>query len=238
MSVFKESDMYAPVEKMLEDMGYSVQAEVKSCDITASKNGETIVIEMKKAFTMKLVYQLIDRQTFAKNVYACIPRGKGTESNDVLRLLKRLDAGLISVAMDSPLRFAQIIIEPSGMRKITNSRKKKALEKEVLSRSENLNTGGVSQSKLITAYREKTIEILCLCEKTGILTKKILAKLGYDEKTYGILYRNYYKWFKKDKKTGYSLSDDGRLALADERYAPLTAFYKNAAQELLSKTEQ
>lgn len=230
MPEFKESDMYVPVVKMLEDMGYSVRGEVKSCDITAAKDGEIIVIEMKKSFTMKLVYQIIDRQTFSKNVYACIPRSE-KKANDMMRLLKRLDAGLITVALDSPLKLVQIVFEPSGMKKITNSQKKKALEKEANSRTADLNTGGTSRTKLVTAYREKSIELLCLCDKFGTFSKNELINAGYEEKTYSILYKNYYRWFKKEKRALYSVSDEGKKALADERYGRLVEYYKRKAEQ-------
>jgi hypothetical protein len=228
MSDFKESDMYEPVVKMFEKMGYSVRGEVKNCDITATKDGETIIIEMKKSFNIKLVYQIIDRQTFARNVYACIPRKNANA--DVLRLLKRLDAGLITVALDSPLKFAQIVTEPSGMKKITNSRKKKAVENEAVSRTADLNTGGTSGVKLVTAYREKSIELLCLCDKAGRLTRNDLIKAGYEEKTYSILYKNYYRWFKKEGRAVYSVSEEGKNVLKDEKYETLIEYYKDKTE--------
>ena len=230
MSEFKESDMYEPVVKMLEEMGYSVRGEVKSCDITAAKDGEIIVIEMKKSFTMKLVYQIIDRQTFAKNVYACIPRSEKMP-NDMMRLLKRLDAGLITVALDSPLKFAQIVFEPSGMKKITNRQKKKAVEKEAISRTADLNTGGAARVKLVTAYREKSIELLCLCNKMGKLSKNDLITAGFEEKAYSILYMNYYRWFKKEGRAVYSVSNEGKNALVNEKYGRLVEYYKKKAEQ-------
>ena len=74
MSEFLEKDLYEPVCRMLEDAGYEVKGEVKNCDIAAVIDGEMTVIELKKSFNIKLVYQLLDRQTFTDNVYAVIAR--------------------------------------------------------------------------------------------------------------------------------------------------------------------
>ena len=52
MSDFQEKDLYEPVKNMLEENGYEVKGEIKNCDIAAVKNGELIVVELKKAFNL------------------------------------------------------------------------------------------------------------------------------------------------------------------------------------------
>ena len=69
----QEKDMYLPIKYYLENLGYSVKAEVKNVDIIATKDDSVIVIEMKTAITLKLLYQGCDRQRMFENVYLAIP---------------------------------------------------------------------------------------------------------------------------------------------------------------------
>ncbi|MDO4531633.1 MAG: hypothetical protein Q4C06_06590, partial [Bacillota bacterium] len=76
MTDFKETDLYAPIRSFLEEEGYQVQAEVKDCDIAAIKDGQLIIVELKKAFNLKLVYQGLERQSLTEQVFVAIPRPK------------------------------------------------------------------------------------------------------------------------------------------------------------------
>ena len=62
MESLRESDLYGPVRDYLEGLGYEVKGEVRDCDITALRDGELIVVELKRGFTLELVYQAMDRQ--------------------------------------------------------------------------------------------------------------------------------------------------------------------------------
>jgi len=42
-----ETDLFPPIKKHLEASGYTVRAEVRDCDITAFKDDELIIIELK-----------------------------------------------------------------------------------------------------------------------------------------------------------------------------------------------
>ena len=70
MTEFKETDLYEPIRAFLEEEGYQVQAEVKHCDIAAEKNGRLVVVELKRAFGLKLVYQGLERQSLTDEVFA------------------------------------------------------------------------------------------------------------------------------------------------------------------------
>lgn len=60
-----ESDLYSPVRDYLQGLGYDVKGEVKGCDVTATRDGELIVVELKRGFTLELLYQAVDRQRVA-----------------------------------------------------------------------------------------------------------------------------------------------------------------------------
>ena len=76
MEKLLESDLYGPVRDYLQDLGYEVKGEVKSCDVTAMRDGELIVVELKRGFTLELIYQAINRQRVADGVYVAVPLPK------------------------------------------------------------------------------------------------------------------------------------------------------------------
>ena len=63
----KETDMYEPIKKKLEGLGYTVRAEVKDCDIVAVKDDEMSVVEMKRSFNITVVYQAMNRRSITPN---------------------------------------------------------------------------------------------------------------------------------------------------------------------------
>ena len=48
MESLRESDLYGPVRDYLEGLGYEVKGEVRDCDINALRDGELIVVELKR----------------------------------------------------------------------------------------------------------------------------------------------------------------------------------------------
>ena len=225
----QEKDLYLPIEEKFKSMGYEVKGEVKDCDIMAVSGDKTVVVELKKTFSLKLVYQLLDRQTFCKNVYAAIPRPKSLKTysyKSMVRLLKRIDAGLILVSLARPIVTADIVLDPSGNRKITSYKKKRSAENEFSKRDNSLNAGGINREKIITAYREMSLEILCICYYKGTITNKILREIGFDNKYISVPYKNYYGWFQKTGRGEYTVSEKGKEAAEDIKYKSLIEVYK------------
>lgn len=226
---FAEADMYAPICKYLTEQGYVVRGEVKNCDIAAYKANKLTVVELKKTFNLKLVYQGVERQDFAQNVYVAIGRSskgmRDTNYKNMVKLLKRLDLGLITVAMDSPIKTVEVILEPENERKIKNHRRKKALASEFEGRSGDHNRGGVGRTKIITAYREKSLKVLCLISKKEVMTNKELREMGYSNKDLDILRKNYYGWFERVSRGKYGVSGIGIEALTDKRYERIIQYY-------------
>lgn len=70
-----EKDLYRPVANFLLEQGFDVRSEVKNCDIMAVRGEEIVLIELKRNFQMKLLYQAIDRQTRATK-YMSVFRGQ------------------------------------------------------------------------------------------------------------------------------------------------------------------
>ena len=229
MADFKETDLYEPIRAFLEEEGYQVQAEVKHCDIAAVKDGQLVIVELKKAFSLKLVYQGLERQSLTDQVFVAIPRPqKGTREKswkDMLKLLKRLELGLLTVALDSPLQTVDVVLEPSDSIAWKNRKKREKVQAELENRQVDANVGGMTRRKIMTAFREKSIRLACLLEKEEQVSLASLRERSMEDYV-GILSRNYDKWFKRVEKGVYALSEKGKEALEHEDDAKVVAFYR------------
>ena len=230
MTDFKETDLYEPIRAFLEEEGYQVQAEVKDCDIAAVKDGQLVIVELKKAFNLKLVYQGMERQSLTEQVFVAIPRPKKGQREkawkDMLKLLKRLELGLLTVALDSPLHTVDVVLEPSDSIAWKNRKKREKVQAELENRQVDGNVGGMTRRKIMTAFREKSIRLVCMLEREGQISTASLRERGLEDYI-GIFVKNYDKWFKRVEKGVYALSEKGREALENEDYAKAVAFYRN-----------
>lgn len=215
--MIKEVEVAKPIEQYLEDLGYKVRSEVKGCDITAIKDEHFIVVECKTSLSLKLIYQCIDRQEFCDNVYLALPiiNGKALPNRKYfMKLLKRLELGLITVTFLKTKKRVDILLDPKAYKKKKKLKHRAKVLNEMHERSGNYNSGGSVRTKLMTAYRERAIEIAQLLETHGSLSTPELKKMGTCNKTYTILYNNHYKWFFKDEGHGkYGLTEKGKSAL-------------------------
>lgn len=229
-ATFSEADMYEPVKEFFTGMGYLVHGEVKGCDIAMRKDGALIVIELKKAFSLKLLYQAIDRLGVTSQVYVAIPRPirtRSREASQMLKILKKLEIGLIYVNMESAVKSVEIIAFPPPVLKSGSKRRRDAVLGEMDGRSADLNRGGQTRKPLATAYREKTVKIACALEASGQLAPKELVNLhGCDKKTGVILRQNFYGWFDKTAPGLYALSAKGVAMLAGEEFSRLADIYR------------
>ncbi len=233
----REEDLYRPVRQYLTEQGYAVNGEVADCDVTAVKDGQLIIIELKRSLNLELILQAVKRQKTADGVYVAVPHpGKQIMSSrwrDVCHLLKRLEVGLMVVAFskkEPQLRIEFHPVEFDRDRSRKASRKKRhALIEEIRERHGDYNTGGSVRKKLMTAYREKAIHIACCLEKHGPLAPKQLRLMGTDARTGDILRYNHYGWFEKVEKGVYSLASPGREALLT--YAGMADIYRKEILE-------
>ncbi len=238
-----ETDLYEPIYEFLTEQGYEVHSEVNDCDVTAVKDDEIIIVELKCKFSTKLLVQATKRQKITDFVYVALPiPDKGYRSKNWLgirHLLRRLELGLIfvSFAKHKPLHTRsqvepgkapqplsqvvlgkekaeiQIVFHPLPFERKKKPKDKRALLKEISERSGDYNKGGSSKTKLITAYKEKAIHIACCLKTHGKLSPKELRKLGTDNKTQSILSNNYYNWFERINRGIYALKQKAKEEL-------------------------
>lgn len=207
----KEVQLYKPLKRFLEKRGYLVHSEVKGVDVMAQKGDELLIVEMKLAFNLQLVYQLIERLKMTEQVYAYVPLKKGGRWPKAYKkmcgLLKRLNCGLITVDAETKKQVV-VEFEPTPFTRRKNYKKKKSAVKEFEGRSIDLNQGGSTKELLFTAYKEKVIRIaMYLFEKGASSTQTVKKDLDIEAAPL-ILYNNHHGWFKRMSRGVYQLTSE------------------------------
>lgn len=207
----KETDLFKPVRKLFLDQGYDVQGEILAADVFAVKEKEVIIIELKLAMSLKLIYQAIERQKVTPNVYIALPKvqiHKHLKTNPQLKLLlHKAGIGLIEVTLNE----ANILIEPATSDQIqlkTAPQKKRMMMREFNARDQHQTLGGTNGKK-VTAYKEKVIEIAKALLSLKEADYKLIKEYTRIEQAATILRNNFDGWFIKNEKGLYELSPKG-----------------------------
>ena len=214
-----ETDLYPPLKKRLEENGYTVRAEVGNCDVAAVKDGGLVVIEMKRAVNLDLLLQVVKRQEASDSVYAAVPAPAVVDRRwrEIVRLLKRLEAGLILIYLDSAVPRAEVAFHPVLQERRRRPAAGRALLTEMSGRSLDLNTGGCNRRKIMTAYREQAVHVAALLSRFDSASPKTLKTIGAPGKAGTILLDNHYGWFDRVGRGAYALTEAGRQALSEYR---------------------
>jgi hypothetical protein len=100
-SELREIDLYPPLEKFLTHHGYLVHAEVVLSDISATKEGMLLVVEVKLRFNLDVILQALERQRAADAVYIAVPirnfRRYPRRWKTIRALCSRLSIGILFV---------------------------------------------------------------------------------------------------------------------------------------------
>ncbi len=217
-SPLRETDLYPPVAGFLEKSGYTVHAEVAGSDVTALRNDEILVVELKIRFNLDLVLQTVRRQQAADTVYAAVPlrgRRRYPPRWGLLRdLFRRLGAGVLFVRFrENEAPAVEIALPPGDGRPSKRPSVRKAMLREIGGRPGNFNVGGSSGRPIVTAYRTEALRIAALLGSGGELSPKALRESGAGPKCAAILRDNHYRWFERASRGLYRLSPDGKDAL-------------------------
>ena len=221
--MIRETDLYAPVKRFLEDDGYEVKSEITGCDVVAWKSdAPPVIIELKIAFSLELVLQGTQRQKVSDDVYLAVPkpntptkrRNWRKRQRSIIGLCRRLGLGLIliDIECDYPGQV-DILLDPELYRPRKTTRQQARLKKEFLARSGDPNTAGVSKIKIVTAYRQDAIRCAMALEGGKVLgIAEIKASTGVS-RAGPILQKNHYDWFERAARGVYRLTEHGETAL-------------------------
>jgi len=225
-----EADLYQPIARHLDGLGYTVRGEVMDCDVTAARGDDLVVIEMKRSFCTALLVQATKRQRITDSVYIALPRPKQTPHwRGIRRLLRRLELGLIFVCFHGRRKpTVEVVFHPIPHQRQKRRAAKRAVLTEMEGRSGDFNCGGSTRRKIVTAYRENAIQIACYLDAMGPLSPKQLRDLGTGPKTLSILYSIFYGWFERVDRGVYALRAQGREELGE--FAELAGQYREAVE--------
>ncbi len=226
-----EKELYESVKLFLEDLGFRVQAEVKDCDVVGQKGEDLVIVELKRNLSVRLLTQAVQRQKLGADVYVAIPKPTrykyDKKHRELLHLLRRLELGLLFVTPEKQLVEAALHPQPLDLKQVLNTgkKKRKVLEKELELRQFNINQGGSSKTKIMTAYREQALFLCCaLSEAEPCSARELALLIGVEQaKVSAMLRRNYYGWFEQPKRGEYCLTEEGRNAI--NQYPAIAAFY-------------
>lgn len=238
-----ESDLYRPVADYLVAQGYSVQGEVRGCDLTATRADELVAVELKLRFGLSVIVQAVERQKAVDSVYIAVPRPKGglrsPQLRSCLHLLRRLELGLILIDCTRDPAAVEITLHPVAFDRAASIRRgrriRRSIIREMEGRSGDYNIGGSTRKKIVTAYRESAIHIACCMQRFGTLSPKRLRELGAGPKTQSILTKNHYGWFVRESYGRYGLSDAGRNSLRE--FSEVAAQHHAVIDEIIARQE-
>lgn len=225
MAVQKEEELYPPVKSFFENRGYMVKSEVLHCDLVAMKpdGGETIIVEMKKTFTLALLLQGIERLRINDRVMLAVERNRKKSGahnqrfGDLAELCRMLGIGLMTVTFfKTKPAVVEVLCEP-GDAPVRRARPKKQsqLLQEFRERSGDYNVGGSTGRKLVTAYREKALKIALALKEAGPLSPSQTVSMTGVPRCGDMLRNDYYGWFERKERGRYVLRPAGAAALAE-----------------------
>ncbi|CAI9412642.1 hypothetical protein ANOBCDAF_02746 [Pleomorphomonas sp. T1.2MG-36] len=209
-----ETDLYLPVKRHLESLGLTVKGEVKGCDLVGLSDGEpelVVIGELKRAFTLELVLQAVDRTAAADEVWLAIgasKRGRGREGDPRVRKLCRfLGFGLIAV---TPTGLVEVIVEPAPWKPRRDGRRRSRIVEEFRRRRGDPIPGGSTRLPQMTAYRQQALAVASAL-RDGPLRPRDLKPIAPDAAK--ILQADVYGWFERVERGIYRLTDGGKAAL-------------------------
>jgi hypothetical protein len=209
-----ETNLYLPVKRFLEGLGFDVKGEIGGCDIVAlSRDAPPIVVigELKLAFNLELVLQGVDRAGKCDEVWLAVrsaPNGRGRERDPrVRKLCRRLGFGLLAV--DARGRV-EIVVSPAAPMPRRDQRRRSRLVDEHRKRQGDPTAGGGSRQPIMTAYRQQALACASALADGSQRVRDLRQSVPDAPK---ILQGNVYGWFAREERGIYALTEAGRVAL-------------------------
>lgn len=218
-----ETELYLPVKRFLEKLGFTVKGEVGGCDLVALSGDDPPIVvigELKLAFNLELILQAVDRAGAADEVWLAAKlsaRGTGRESDARYRnLCRRLGFGMLAVTNTGDV---EVIVKPPTSAPRRDPRKRSRLIAEHQKRKGDPVMGGsTTRAPIMTAYRQQALACASALSGGPRRVKDLRAGIPDAGK---ILLHNVYGWFDRAERGIYLLTDAGHAALKRWPQQPL-----------------
>jgi hypothetical protein len=209
-----ESDLYAPLKRMLEGQGFVVKGEVLECDVLAVRGDESpVVVELKRTLNLDVVLQAVARLSLTPKVYIGVPRRSYAlrrRGRHVIKLLRMLGLGLVLIDAEGGTRTT-VRLDPGAYRPRPSKPRRERLLGEFDTRVGDPNLGGTHRrGGVMTAYRQRALAIAQFLDEHGATKASIVAHALREPRARDILYRDAYGWFERPTTGVYELSPRGR----------------------------
>ena len=214
----RESDLYEPIKRHFQNLGYVVKGEVGAADVMAVRGNEpAIIIELKLGFSLTLFHQATERLRMSDHVYVAVVRPEGKFGYKRLKLnqnlCRRLGLGLLT------LRVRDQFVELHCMPEQYNPRKSAKKSKQIMKLFERLdgdpNSGGATRHGLVTGYRQDALKCATFLAISGASKGAVVAKETGVESATSLMRNNVYGWFDKVEQGVYALNLTGKKGLTD-----------------------
>lgn len=210
----KESDLYLPLKRLLESQHYEVKGEVGDCDVLAVRGQEApVVVELKVSLNLDVILQAVERLSLTPRVYIGIPRECGVfkrRRKHTIKLLRMLGLGLV-VIHSTREGGAKVLLDPGEYSPRKSKHRQERLLGEFSTRVGDPNLGGTDKrAGIMTAYRQRALEIARFLQKSGPTKASHIAKALCEPKARDFVYRDVYGWFDRASLGVYDLSPRGR----------------------------
>ena len=219
-----ETNLYPPVKRFLEDLGFSVKGEICGCDVVAVRDDDPahmVVVELKLTFNLELVLQAVERSAACDEVWLAVQaskRGRGRESDRrALKLCRLLGVGLLSVFATGRV---EILVAPEPWRPRPDKKRRSKILSEHRRRQGDPALGGGTRKPIMTAYRQQALACAVVLAGGPARPRDLKTAMPDAPK---ILQRNVYGWFERVERGLYGLTDGGRAALRQWDMPPVAA---------------
>ncbi len=211
--MMRETDLYPPVKAFLEAQGYEVKGEIGPADVVGLRaEGDMVVVELKRGFSLALFHQGIARLSVCDHVYLAVARGAGRpwlkSLRENVKLARRLGLGLMSVRLEDGRVEVHCDPGPYAPRKM--ARRARAMLGEFERRTGDPNLGGLRGAR-VTAYRQEAVLCAEFLALAGTARGAEVAKSTGVKRATTIMRNNHYGWFAKVAVGVYALTEAGRV---------------------------
>ncbi len=197
------------MKRFLEGQGFTVKGEIGNCDLMGVRGAEPpVVVELKRRFNLELLLQGVDRLALTDQTYLAVP-APGPRDKRVTKLLRRLGIGLLLVA---PSGRVDPVLDPEPYQPRKATKRLHRLLGEHRRRVGDPTRGGVTRTKIMTAYRQEALRCAYHLAKSGPTTTKILRELADAPNATKILHNDVYGWFERVARGVYQVTPLGFVA--------------------------